>query len=105
MGTGDNDLVARVKTKLNPSKIMIAGIHAHFLMQDEYLTRHNMTTLAPEQVKSGADEVLEWIAKERLRIWRSISIWTYSTHLCSAPFFLQNRGAENTILATLLKAN
>ena len=33
MGTGDNDLVAHVKTKLNPSKIMIAGIHARFLMK------------------------------------------------------------------------
>lgn len=66
---------------------MIAGIHAPLPYEAEYLTRHNITTLAPEQVKSGADEVLEWIAKERLRIWRSISIWTYSTHLCSAPFF------------------
>ena len=66
MGTGDNDLVAHVKTKLNPSKIMIAGIHAPLPYEAEYLTRHNITTLAPEQVKSGADEVLEWIAKEKI---------------------------------------
>ncbi|STT85745.1 putative arginase/agmatinase/formimionoglutamate hydrolase [Klebsiella pneumoniae] len=66
MGTGDNDLVAHVKTKLNPSKIMIAGTHAPLPYEAEYLTRHNITTLAPEQVKSCADEVLEWIAKEKI---------------------------------------
>lgn len=37
---------------------MIAGIHAPLPYEAEYLTRHNITTLAPEQVKSGADEVL-----------------------------------------------
>lgn len=45
---------------------MIAGIHAPLPYEAEYLTRHNITTLAPEQVKSGADEVPEWIAKEKI---------------------------------------
>lgn len=31
---------------------MIAGIHAPLPYEAEYLTRHNITTLAPEQVKA-----------------------------------------------------
>ncbi len=68
-------------------------------------SRHNITTPAPEQVKSGADEVLEWIAKEKIAYLAIHIDLDVLTHLCSAPFFCKTGGAENTILATLLKAN
>lgn len=65
-GTGDRDFVAHVTTRLAPSKIMIAGIHAPLAYEAEYLTRHNIATTGPEQVKNGATEVMEWISREKI---------------------------------------
>lgn len=64
IGTGDKDLVAHVATRLNPSKIMIAGIHDPLTYEAEYLARHNIATIGPEQVKNDGKEVLEWIDRE-----------------------------------------
>ncbi|RXA97672.1 arginase family protein [Yersinia sp. 2105 StPb PI] len=66
IGTGDKDLVAHVTTRLNPSKIMIAGIHDPLAYEADYLARHNIATIGPEQVKNGAKEVMEWIDRESL---------------------------------------
>ncbi|EPB9885866.1 arginase family protein [Yersinia enterocolitica] len=65
-GTGDKDLVAHITTRLTPSKIMIAGIHDPMAYEAEYLTRYNIATTSPEQVKNGATEVMEWISKEKI---------------------------------------
>ena len=64
IGTGDKDLVAHVATRLNPSKIMIAGIHDPLTYEAEYLARHNIATIGPEQVKNDGKEILEWIDRE-----------------------------------------
>ncbi|MFU0931523.1 arginase family protein [Kluyvera cryocrescens] len=66
IGTGDNDLVAHVATRLNPAKIMIAGIHDPLAYEADYLARHNIATLAPEQVKNGGKEVMAWIEREHI---------------------------------------
>jgi len=66
IGTGDKDLVAHVATRLNPSKIMIAGIHDPLAYEAEYITRYNIATLCPEQVKNDRKEVMEWIAREHI---------------------------------------
>lgn len=66
IGTGDRDLVAHVTTRLNPSKIMIAGIHDPLAYEAEYLARHNIATLCPEQVKNDRKEVMAWIARENI---------------------------------------
>jgi arginase len=66
IGTGDTDLVAHVATRLNPSKIMIAGIHDPLTYEAEYLARHNIATISPEQVKNDGKEVLEWIDRESI---------------------------------------
>ncbi|EQA0712517.1 arginase family protein [Escherichia coli] len=65
-GTGDKDLVAHVTTRLNPSKIMIAGIHDPLAYEAEYLARYNIATIGPEQVKNGGEEVTEWIHRESI---------------------------------------
>jgi len=64
IGTGDEDLVAHVATRLNPSKIMIAGIHDPLTYEAEYLVRHNIATIDPEQVKHDRKEVMAWIERE-----------------------------------------
>lgn len=66
IGTGDKDFVAHVATKLIPSKIMIAGIHNPLAYEAEYLSRHNIATLSPGQVKNDEKEVIEWIEKEKI---------------------------------------
>lgn len=66
IGTGDNDLVAHVATRLNPAKIMIAGLHDPLAYEADYLARHNIATLAPEQVKNGGKEVMAWIEREHI---------------------------------------
>lgn len=66
IGTGDNDLVAHVATRLNPAKIMIAGIHDPLAYEADYLARHNIATIAPEQVKNGGKEVMAWIKREHI---------------------------------------
>lgn len=66
IGTGDNDLVAHVATRLNPAKIMIAGIHDPLAYEADYLARHNIATIAPEQVKNGGKEVMAWIEREHI---------------------------------------
>lgn len=66
IGTGDKDLVAHVATRLNPSKIMIAGIHDPLTYEAEYLARHNIATIGPDQVKNDGKEVLEWIDRESI---------------------------------------
>lgn len=66
IGTGDKDLVSHVTRKLSPSKIMIAGIHDPLAYESDYLSSHNIATSAPEQVKAGAHDVLEWIAREKI---------------------------------------
>lgn len=66
IGTGDNDLVAHVATRLNPAKIMIAGLHDPLAYEADYLARHNIATIAPEQVKSGGKEVMAWIEREHI---------------------------------------
>ncbi|MGE9552843.1 arginase family protein [Erwinia amylovora] len=66
IGTGDKDLVDHVTRRLSPSKIMIAGIHDPLPYESDYLFSHNIATSGPEQVKAGAREVLEWIAREKI---------------------------------------
>lgn len=66
IGTGDKDLVAHVATRLNPSKIMIAGIHDPLTYEAEYLAHHNIATISPEQVKNSSKEVLAWIDRESI---------------------------------------
>lgn len=66
IGTGDNDLVAHVATRLNPAKIMIAGIHDPLAYEADYLARHNIATIAPEQVKNGGKEVMAWVEREHI---------------------------------------
>ncbi len=66
IGTGDNDLVAHVATRLNPAKIMIAGIHDPLAYEADYLARHNIAAIAPEQVKNGGKEVMAWIEREHI---------------------------------------
>jgi len=66
MGTGDKDLVAHVTTRLNPSKVMIAGLHDPLAYEAEYLARHDIATISPEQVKNDGKEVLEWIHRESI---------------------------------------
>lgn len=66
IGTGDKDLVSHVRHKLSPSKIMIAGIHDPLDYERDYLTSHQIATSGPEQIKTGAGEVMEWIAKEKI---------------------------------------
>lgn len=66
IGTGDNDLVAHVATRLNPAKIMIAGLHDPLAYEADYLARHNIATIAPEQVKNGGKEVMAWIEREHI---------------------------------------
>ncbi len=66
MGTGDKDLVAHVTTRLNPSKVMIAGFHDPLAYEAEDLARHDIATISPEQVKNDGKEVLEWIHRESI---------------------------------------
>lgn len=66
IGTGDNDLVSHVATRLNPAKIMIAGLHDPLAYEADYLARHNIATIAPEQVKNGGKEVMAWIEREHI---------------------------------------
>ncbi|MGH1592549.1 arginase family protein [Yersinia proxima] len=66
IGTGDKDLVEHVTNKLSPSKIMIAGIHDPLAYESEYLNRYKIATSGPEEVKNGAKEVKEWIAREKI---------------------------------------
>lgn len=66
IGTGDKDLVSHVRHKLSPSKIMIAGIHDPLDYERDYLASHQIATSGPEQIKTGAGEVMEWIAKEKI---------------------------------------
>ncbi|UNB81117.1 hypothetical protein MJK72_11130 [Klebsiella pneumoniae] len=103
MGTGDNDLAAHVKPNLIRQKYTIAGIHAPPPYEAEYPTCHNILRQHLNRLKA-ADEVLEWIAKEKIAYLAIHIDLDVLTHLCSAPSFAKP-GAENTILATLLKAN
>jgi len=66
IGAGDKDLLAHVATRLNPSKIMIAGIHAPLAYETEYLARHNIATIGPEQVKNDGQEVIGWVERENI---------------------------------------
>lgn len=66
IGTGDKDLLAHVATRLNPSKIMIAGIHDPLTYEAEYLAHHNIATIGPEQIKDEGKDVIEWIEKENI---------------------------------------
>lgn len=66
IGTGDEDLLAHVATRLNPSKIMIAGIHDPLTYEAEYLAHHNIATIGPEQIKDDGKDVIEWIEKENI---------------------------------------
>jgi len=66
IGTGDKDLLAHVATRLNPSKIMIAGIHDPMTYEAEYLAHHNIATIGPEQIKDDGKDVIEWIEKENI---------------------------------------
>ncbi|MFJ5433909.1 arginase family protein [Pectobacterium sp. CHL-2024] len=66
IGTGDKDLVAHVSTRLNPSKIMIAGIHDPLPYEAEYLASHSIETIGPEKVKNDAKDVTEWIERENI---------------------------------------
>lgn len=66
IGTGDKDLLAHVATRLNPSKIMIAGIHDPLTYEAEYLAHHNIATIGPEQIKDDGKDVIEWIKKENI---------------------------------------
>ncbi|MGG5215991.1 arginase family protein [Rahnella variigena] len=66
IGTGDEDLLAHVATRLNPSKIMIAGIHDPLTYEAEYLAHHNIATIGPEQIKDEGKDVIEWIEKENI---------------------------------------
>lgn len=66
IGTGDKDLLAHVATRLNPSKIMIAGIHDPLTYEAEYLAHHNIATIGPEQIKDDGKDVIEWIEKENI---------------------------------------
>lgn len=66
IGTGDKDLVSHVACKLSPSKIMIAGIHDPLPYEREYLINHKIATSSPEEIKNGAKEIMEWIAKEKI---------------------------------------
>lgn len=66
IGTGDKDLVAHVSTRLNPSKIMIAGIHDPLPYEAEYLASHSIETVGPEKVKNDANDVTEWIERENI---------------------------------------
>lgn len=66
IGTGDKDLVSHVRHKLSPSKIMIAGIHGPLDFERDYLASHQIATSGPEQIKTGAGEVMEWIAIEKI---------------------------------------
>lgn len=65
-GTGDKNLVSHVRHKLSPSKIMIAGIHDPLDYERDYLASHEVATCGPQQVKTGAAEVMEWIAQEKI---------------------------------------
>ncbi|MCX2194747.1 arginase family protein [Pantoea agglomerans] len=66
IGTGDKDLVSHVRHKLSPSKIMIAGIHDPLDYERDYLASHKIATCGPEQIKTRAGEVMEWIAREKI---------------------------------------
>lgn len=66
IGTGDKDLVAHVSTRLNPSKIMIAGIHDPLPYEAEYLASHRIETIGPEKVKNDAKDVAEWVERENI---------------------------------------
>ena len=66
IGTGDKDLLAHVATRLNRSKIMIAGIHDPLTYEAEYLAHHNIATIGPEQIKDEGKDVIEWIEKENI---------------------------------------
>ncbi|WP_174509020.1 arginase family protein [Klebsiella oxytoca] len=66
IGTGDKDLVAHVTTRLNPSKIMIAGIHDPLAYEAEYLARHHIAAIGPELVKKDGKDVMEWIERESI---------------------------------------
>ena len=57
IGTGDKDLVAHVSTRLNPSKIMIAGIHDPLPYEAEYLASYSIETVGPEKVKNDAKDI------------------------------------------------
>lgn len=66
IGTGDKDLVDHVTHKVSPSKIMIAGIHNPLIYESDYLAHHRIATVGPDDVKNGANEVMEWIAREHI---------------------------------------
>lgn len=66
IGTGDKDLVAHVTHKVSPSKIMIAGIHDPLKYESDYLAHQRIATAGPDDVKTGANEVMAWIAREHI---------------------------------------
>ncbi|VFS88121.1 Arginase [Kluyvera cryocrescens] len=101
IGTGDNDLVAHVATRLNPAKIMIAGLHDPLAYEADYLARHNIATIAPEQVKNGGKRSHGRGSKGNiLNIWRYTLIWTFSIRHCSALYFSPSQAEASTTLAT-----
>ncbi|ART93300.1 arginase [Zymomonas mobilis] len=66
MGNGDSDFTRTVKHPVSPQKIMIAGIHDPLPYEANFISEHKIQTCSPEQVRSGAQPVLDWIKNEKI---------------------------------------
>lgn len=67
MGHGDPELTQAVTRPLKASNIMIAGIHNPLEYETAFIARHAIATCSPEEVRNGAQPVLDWIEKEDIR--------------------------------------
>ncbi|MFJ5482630.1 arginase family protein [Pectobacterium actinidiae] len=66
MGHGDQALTRDVHKSLSPQKVMIAGIHDPLEYEAQFIAEQNIATCSPEEVKNGAQPVMDWIAKEAI---------------------------------------
>lgn len=61
MGIGDPDLTAAVTHAVPAGNIMIAGIHDPLEDEARFIMEHDIKTCSPEEVRSGAEPVLQWL--------------------------------------------
>ncbi len=61
MGHGDEDLTSAVAHRIDPSKVMIAGIHHPLPYEAQFIEEHGLATCAPEVLHQDTAAITQWI--------------------------------------------
>ena len=64
LGYGDADLTAPVTYPVAANKVMIAGLNLPNDYEKQFIAEKGINTCSPEEVKTGANAVKEWIKRE-----------------------------------------